>query len=309
MAAFFSVVIPVFNRAGLIAEAIQSVVAQTYRDYELIVVDDGSSDGSGKAARAAAPEVRLVTQQHAGPGPARNLGLQHAGGIYVVFLDSDDLWFPWTLASYREAIERHPSAPCFFGAAVHFTDVKELQDVQEERLHTQAFQDYLATLNGNVFQGTGVAALRTDWMKEGGGFHAQRMFCEDLDFLMRMGTSGPVVHVQSPAMVALRVHAAGSRSESRRTYDGTRFLIRQEKLGKYPGGRDRSLDRRALLLKHILGVLETCITRGDTLLALRLYTQILPWLLQRGESDFAKETARRLARDLCRKPLNAFRGS
>src|SRR5262245_53825606 len=95
----FSVIIPTHNRLCLLQRALGSVRNQTFRDYEVIVVDDGSSDGTWNYLGSLVPFIKALRQENRGPGPARNLGATHATGSYLAFLDSDDLWFPWTLAT------------------------------------------------------------------------------------------------------------------------------------------------------------------------------------------------------------------
>ena len=94
-----SAVIPLYNKADYIGRALDSVFAQSFTDYELIVVDDGSTDGGGDIVRAYSdPRLRLVCQENAGPGSARNRGLREARGALVAFLDADDEWLPEFLA-------------------------------------------------------------------------------------------------------------------------------------------------------------------------------------------------------------------
>lgn len=105
-----SVVVPTYNRAHLIVRTIESVLAQTYREVELVIVDDGSKDDTrallerdyGKDAR-----VRYVYKDNGGPASARNVGFRHARGEYVALLDSDDTWYPWKLALQIACMERH----------------------------------------------------------------------------------------------------------------------------------------------------------------------------------------------------------
>jgi glycosyltransferase involved in cell wall biosynthesis len=90
-----SVVIPLYNKAGVVRIAVDSALRQSYRDLELIVVDDGSTDGSAAAlGDIGDPRIRLVSQSNAGPGAARNRGLREARGEYIAFLDADDEWQP-----------------------------------------------------------------------------------------------------------------------------------------------------------------------------------------------------------------------
>jgi glycosyltransferase involved in cell wall biosynthesis len=105
-----SVIIPSYNRADCVSRAIDSVLSQTYRDFEIIVVDDGSSDNTRDVVTAYGDPVRYVFQQNQGPGAARNHGIRVAAGTYLGFLDSDDVWMPTFLARTVAALDEHPEA-------------------------------------------------------------------------------------------------------------------------------------------------------------------------------------------------------
>lgn len=113
-----SVIIPTYNAAPLTEAAVQSVLAQTFQDFEIIVVDDASPDGSGarlEALTAVDARVRVFRQeQNGGPGPARNRGIREARGRYLAFLDGDDLWEP-------EKLERQLAFMAERGAVFSFT--------------------------------------------------------------------------------------------------------------------------------------------------------------------------------------------
>jgi glycosyltransferase involved in cell wall biosynthesis len=115
-----SIVLPTYNRATFLPEAFRSIATQTYRNWELIVVDDGSTDGTPQVldrliSETAGP-VRVVHQANAGAYAARNTGLDHANGDAVAFFDSDDLWLPHHLSSCADALARHPEVDWVFGA-------------------------------------------------------------------------------------------------------------------------------------------------------------------------------------------------
>lgn len=99
-----SVIMPCFNAERFLAEAVASVLAQSYGNVELIVVDDGSSDGSRRVLSTFGDRITLLEQANRGPYPARNAGLLRARGEFIAFLDADDYWLPKTLANLHDAL-------------------------------------------------------------------------------------------------------------------------------------------------------------------------------------------------------------
>lgn len=117
----FSVIIPVYNKVDYVKKAVESVLAQTYSDYELIIVDDGSTDGSGEicdnlitplplSLSASHPTIRIIHQANAGVAAARNNGVAASHGEYVAFLDADDWWASTYLERMMWLIENYPDA-------------------------------------------------------------------------------------------------------------------------------------------------------------------------------------------------------
>lgn len=116
---FFSVIIPLYNKVEVIERTLNSVAEQTFNDYELIVVDDGSTDGSTERVREFAHsekwrntgcELRLFCQQNSGPSSARNRGARDAKGRFLTMLDGDDVWLPFHLSDLYKVYERYPDA-------------------------------------------------------------------------------------------------------------------------------------------------------------------------------------------------------
>ena len=114
----FSVIVPAYNRAGLIGQTLRSVVDAP--DTQIVVVDDGSTDSTRDVVATFGGRVTLLTQQNRGPGAARNLGLSAATGQYVAFLDSDDLWFPNTIGTYRKVIDEYQRPAFLVGCPLIF---------------------------------------------------------------------------------------------------------------------------------------------------------------------------------------------
>lgn len=115
-----SVIIPAYNTAAYLAETIESVLQQTYRDFEVIVVDDGSSDNTAEVARSFAPPVTVLTKANGGPAAARNLAIQNSTGEFIAFLDSDDLWVADKLAEQVALLDAAPEIGCVYGEARMF---------------------------------------------------------------------------------------------------------------------------------------------------------------------------------------------
>lgn len=114
-----SVIVPLFNKADYIARALSSITKQTFADFEVIVVDDGSTDGGGDvAARHDDPRVRVVRQENLGPGAARNRGIELSRGTLLAFLDADDEWLPHYLQAGVASLEavgaRHVTHTCTY---------------------------------------------------------------------------------------------------------------------------------------------------------------------------------------------------
>ena len=108
----FSVIMPLYNKAPYVRKAVESVVGQTYRDWELIVVDNGSTDGSGDVVtNCHNPRIRMLhLKENIGPGAARNHGVAESTADHICFLDADDWWEPTFLEEMAGLVERHPGA-------------------------------------------------------------------------------------------------------------------------------------------------------------------------------------------------------
>ena len=119
---YFSVVIPAYNAAHLISDALQSVFAQTTKDYEIIVVNDGSPDTAEfeKALEPFLNDITYIRRENGGPAAARNTGILAAKAEFVAFLDSDDQWEPTHLAEMREFLQRDPTLDLVYADAVNF---------------------------------------------------------------------------------------------------------------------------------------------------------------------------------------------
>ena len=114
-----SVVIPLYNKEASIAQSLKSVLSQEYDDFEVVIVDDGSTDGSVDVVEAINdPHIRLVKQENGGPSKARNTGVKNAKGEWIYFIDADDELLPGALEFFAQNIDKHKNADIFLGEAI-----------------------------------------------------------------------------------------------------------------------------------------------------------------------------------------------
>ncbi|RKH36670.1 glycosyltransferase family 2 protein [Corallococcus sicarius] len=269
----FSVVIPTYNRAALLEETLASVFAQTLTDHEVIVVDDGSTDETLALLARYGERIRVLRQSNAGQGVARNLGIREARGEYVAFLDSDDLWPPWTLATFQQVIREQGAPSVVMGRAHSFQHSREVSDLESGAPRVQRFDDYLASADATFIRTACAVAVRTEALRRVGGFSDKRISAEDYDLLYRLGIEPGFVYVESPVTLGYRQHAASSSRDFDRGYEGTVFLLEQERRGSYPGGAARRRERLAMLLFGLRHVTHWMLEHGRSRQALALYAR------------------------------------
>lgn len=209
---FISVVIPTFNRARQAQAALKSVLAQTYSEFEVIVVDDGSTDGTGEAIHRLVSQqggngekIRYFLQPNQGPSIARNKGIEQAHGEWIAFLDSDDIWLPEKLELQVRAIQQFKNE-C--GAC--FTDARMVNDLGMDASSFRSFgrpydqtvgiaSDALVSL-AKGFCGFWLSTLlvRTDLVRHIDGFDAEIQVAEDRDFYFRLALVTSFAYVDKP---------------------------------------------------------------------------------------------------------------
>lgn len=275
----FSVIIPTFNRAELLKQTLESVWRQTFTDYEIIVVDDGSTDETPSYLSTISERVSIISQHNSGPGPSRNKGAEHAHGEYFAFLDSDDLWFPWTLATVAELIAKHNQPALVSAKLVSFKDASELDAVTQTPTNAEFFSDYFASSDRDCFVGAGMTFVRRDKFLEAGGFSNRQINLEDHDLILRLGTAAGFVRVVDPPTLGWRRHDASTADQPLRSFEGCRHLIENEQRGIYPGGKTRSVARRKIITRHVRPWALTLARTGAWRPAWSLYNSTFVWNL------------------------------
>ncbi len=200
-----SVVIPTYNRVDFLREAIESVLAQTFKDIELIVVDDGSSDGTQELVASYKGMIRYIRQQNSGPSAARNNGIKNAIGRYIAFLDSDDIWLPEMLSKQVSMFTENPTAGL---VATGYRLINTVHELAEPVIMNK---DELADArNGNLYMNffaTSSVMVNKVCFDKVGMFNETLNFAEDWDMWIRILQRYSFVYLPE-VLMHYRVHAA-----------------------------------------------------------------------------------------------------
>lgn len=230
-----SVLIPTYNRAYIIAASIDSVLAQTYQNVEIVVVDDGSTDDTPAVLEKYGSRIRYIFQQNAGLAAARNTGLAAARGEYIAFQDSDDIWLPNKLEMQMAVMREHPELSLVWtdmtsidpgGNVVHERhlrkgyrafdkfDIDEVLPVrgklgdllpsttEADRNASYRYGDiHGAMALGNLVHPPTVLLRRSHVERSGGLDLTFNWTCEDYEFLWRACAHGPAALIEEPSML------------------------------------------------------------------------------------------------------------
>ena len=283
---FFSVVIPTFNRAITISDTLQSVSNQRFRDFEIIVVDDGSTDATCDIVRSF-EAARLIQQTNSGPGAARNTGVNAALGTYIAFLDSDDLWFPWTLETFSQLVQEYDFPAVISAAMMEFSDGASLSEVRRTPVVSVWFDDFLSAQSASdCFVGAGMTVVRKDIFTRAGGFTDAITNSEDHDLMLTLGDATGFVRVEQPMTLAWRRHQGGTTQNLKHTIRGIEFLIKGERDNRYPGGKTRRHQRRVFLTARTRPVVLECLSRGYIQKSFQLFRSVFLWNISQGRIKF-----------------------
>lgn len=214
-----SCVMPVRNGRAFIQEAVDSILSQDFRDLELLVVDDGSSDWDYRELEQQDSRVRVLRLEGSGVSVARNTGIAAARGRLIAFLDADDYWFPGKLGAQVRYFDSHPEAGVVFGAflrwhpdaAGHFVAPATL--AHDCSLTTTADPERSGWLYSRLLQGLLVgmntAVVRREVLEHIGGFDTARRLGEDYDLWLR-ASQVTELHALADTVALYRIHAASA---------------------------------------------------------------------------------------------------
>ena len=199
-----SVIIPTYNRGWIIKEAIDSVLAQDFRDFELIVVDDGSTDDTPRILDSYHQDLMAIRQPNRGVSAARNRGIAAAGGRLIAFLDSDDLWLPGKLSRQVDFFNANP------GAVINQTEeiwIRNGVRVNPKTRHRKPagmiFEPSLAL----CLVSPSAVMMKRALLDEIGLFDEDLPACEDYDLWLRISWRYPVHLIETPLIIKRGGHA------------------------------------------------------------------------------------------------------
>jgi glycosyltransferase involved in cell wall biosynthesis len=199
-----SVIIPTYNRAWVLREAIDSVLAQEFKDFELIVVDDGSTDNTGEILDSYEQDILVLRQSNKGVSAARNRGIAAAAGRLIAFLDSDDLWLPRKLSSQVDFFKSNPAAVINQTEEIWVRNgVRVNPKTRHHKFSGMIFERSLAL----CLVSPSAVMIKKNLFSEVGVFDENLPACEDYDLWLRISCRYPVDLIETPLIMKRGGHA------------------------------------------------------------------------------------------------------
>lgn len=248
-----SVIIPTHNRAGLIRETLDSVLAQTWGDYEIVVVDDGSEDDTAGVLAELGGRVIYRRIEHAGAGAARNVGLEMARGEFVAFLDSDDVWDARFMEKMLAALRQASWAGLAYCDYATFDDRGVIQAAclaPNEKIRGSLFPKLIE----RDFLCTGSLLIRRTCLEQAGRFDPGLAVAHDWDMWLRLAWRNDAEYLDEP-LLRIRFHPGNlSRNAQQVHTDNLRILakLRRDLQAKrfHPAIRTTALRSHRALFSH-----------------------------------------------------------
>ena len=279
---FFSIVIPTYNRSALVVEAVESVLRQTFSAYEIIVVDDGSTDDTLSRLEEFNDNTRIkiLTGMHDGAETSRNRGTIAAHGAYIVYLDSDDTLSPDALAVYHGIIAR-TSASLLIAKGTSSQVLLNRKSVEKDDkpFRYSLYKNYCSKAC-TVWLSTSFIVVKRDPLATNAiRFQSGTFPVDDLDFLLRAGNLPVCCIIHTPATVYYRLHNENSVRDIPDNLSKLHVIMDLEKQGAYPGGRRCGIARKALIGGHVQSWGRKALKAGLLKQAFYLFVRGMPAIL------------------------------
>lgn len=193
-----SVIIPTYNRAWIIQEAIDSVFKQRFKNFELIVVDDGSTDNTVEILRGYGEDIQVITQRNKGVSAARNRGISEANGEFIAFLDSDDLWLAEKLAAQVDFFQSNPEALICQTEEIWIRNGKRANPKKKHTKYSGMIFNHCLPL---CIVSPSAVMMRRSLFYKVGLFDEDLPACEDYDLWLRISWQYPIYLIDTPLIV------------------------------------------------------------------------------------------------------------
>ena len=220
-----SVIIPAYNAAALLRHTLESVLGQSWRDLEVVLVDDGSTDETAQVAESFGGPVRVLRQRNQGPSVARNHGVEAARGSFIAFLDADDLWLPDKLGLQMELFQERPELGLVY-TNYQYTDGSKLlplhRGAQKVPFEGWVFRPLLR----DNFLATSTVVVRRECLQQVGGFDPALEISEDYDLWLRVAREYPVGYVPAP-LARYRFHDRNVFGDLEQRLESRRRIFRK----------------------------------------------------------------------------------
>lgn len=193
-----SIIIPAYNRAWIIKEAIDSVLAQNFYNFELIVVDDGSTDNTREVLVSYGDKIKLIRQNNRGVSAARNNGILSSNGYYIAFLDSDDIWLPGKLETQFEFFQNNPDALICQTEEIWIKNGKRMNPGKRHKKVSGFFFEKSLKL---CLVSPSAVMMKKSLFDMVGLFDESLLACEDYDMWLRTNCRYPVFLIDTPLII------------------------------------------------------------------------------------------------------------
>ncbi|HEU5397113.1 MAG TPA: glycosyltransferase [Verrucomicrobiae bacterium] len=266
-----SVIIPAFNSAAFVADTLRSVQAQTFRDFEVVVVDDGSTDATAEIVREFCRDdsrFQLIQQPNAGLPGARNTGIRHARGEWVAFVDSDDLWLPEKLEKQLAAGRRDPKTNFTFTNFLIWDGTRDLGVGYPEN-EPLPEGDVVAQLIFRFLFLPSTVMLRRQTAGDGGLFDATMKIGEDWDFWLRLAARDMVVAGVREPLVRYRQWPGSLTAKGKlKSLDANVRVLKKNLpaiIAKYPSLRPQC-EQSVAAATTVLEITSACVSAEESAL-------------------------------------------
>ncbi len=244
----FSIVVPAYNSEKFINETLKSLLNQDFTDYEILIIDDGSSDDTFNILQKYKDKLKIYKQDHKGVAHARNLGIAEAVGKYVVSFDSDDLLLPHALKTYKRVIEYFNSPKMIIAKWIFSSELGDINSdfMNDPNIYCTKFECFFKK-NVSISSGNSNLIVERKSLLEISGYPTDSISYDDYRLIFRLGDINPLVVITKPVTVFYRNRANSLSHKSDYQSEGIISLINDERLNLLAGGRRYEFDRRALI--------------------------------------------------------------